>query len=153
MAQVAGRAGRRDEQGMVIIQTRQPDAPVLEMVSRNDYTGFFNWQMLERSAFNYPPYTRLVSVTVKGTDMRAVENTAMSIAACLAKLFGQDRVLGPDAPPVSKVMYSHIRRIMIKARLEQTSTAIREKISQAVSSTARETGLSGVTVSFDADPQ
>lgn len=153
MAQVAGRAGRKDEQGKVIIQTRQPDAPVLEMVSRNDYTGFFNEQMQERSAFNYPPYSRLVSVTVKGTDMRAVENTAMSIAACLAKLFGQDRVLGPDAPPVSKVMYSYIRRIMIKARLEQTSAAIREKISQAVSSTARETGLSGVTVSFDADPQ
>ena len=153
MAQVAGRAGRKNEQGKVIIQTRQPDTPVLEMVSRNDYTGFFNQQMQERSAFNYPPYTRLTLVTVKGTDLKAVENAAGALAASLAGLFGQERVLGPDAPPVSRVMYSHIRRIMIKTSLRQASDTVRSKINEAVRKTASENGLNGVTVSFDADPQ
>ena len=153
MAQVAGRAGRKDEQGKVIIQTRQPEAPVLDMVSRNDFRGFFNQQMQERSAFNYPPYSRLTLVSVKGTDIRAVENTASSIAIQLAQEFGQDRVLGPDAPPVSKVMYSHYRRILVKTRLEQSSATVRTKINEAVNRTASVNGLSGVTVSFDADPQ
>ena len=153
MAQVAGRAGRKDNQGKVIIQTRQPDAPVLEMVSRNDYTGFFNQQMQERRDFNYPPYSRLTSVTVKGTDMKKVEDAAVSIASRLADLFGQDRVLGPDAPPVPKVMYSHIRRIIIKTSLSAPSDTVRRKINEAVSMTTSENGLTGVTVSFDADPQ
>ncbi len=153
MAQVAGRAGRKEEQGTVIIQTRQPEAQVLDMVCRNDYTGFYESQMQERSAFNYPPYSRLTLVTIKGTDLCRVEKASSVLAHHLAESFGQDRVLGPDAPPVSKVQYRHIRRVIIKTRLEQATTTVRAQINEAVRKTASENGFSGVTVSFDPDPQ
>lgn len=153
MAQVAGRAGRKDIQGKVIIQTRQPEAPVLDMVRRNDYNGFYNIQMDERQAFRYPPYTRLLSVTAKGTDMQAIERAASALALNLAHMFGQENVLGPDAPPVSRVQYLHIRRIIIKAGLQMPAKTIRTKINEAVTKTASQNLLTGVTLSFDADPQ
>ena len=153
MAQVAGRAGRKDVQGKVIIQTRQPKAPVLDMVRQNDYLGFYNLQMEERQAFRYPPYTRLLSVTLKGKDMQAVETAATALARHLDDLFGIQNVLGPDAPPVSRVQYLYIRRIIVKTSLELASATIREKINEAVETTASENMLSGVTLSFDADPQ
>jgi primosomal protein N' (replication factor Y) len=153
MAQVAGRAGRKDVPGKVIIQTRQPDAPVLDMVRRHDYRGFYNIQMEERQAFRYPPFTRLLSVTLKGRDMPTVENAASALARNLSELFGIQNILGPDAPPVARVQYQHIRRIIIKAGLDMTVAAIRAKINEAVEMTTSQKLLGGVTLSFDADPQ
>lgn len=153
MAQVAGRAGRKESQGTVIIQTRQPDAPVLEMVRRNDYKGFHNTQLQERRAFNYPPFSRLTTVSVKGTIQNAVEKTATALASILADSFGQDRILGPDAPPVSKIQYRHIRRIIIKAGLDLPTWAVREKTNEAVRKTASQNSTAGITISFDPDPQ
>ena len=109
--------------------------------------------MQERSDFNYPPYSRLTLVTIKGTDLCGVEKASAVLAHHLAEYFGQDRVLGPDAPPVSKVQYRHIRRVIIKTRLEQATTTVRAQINEAVRKTASENGFSGVTVSFDPDPQ
>ena len=153
MAQVAGRAGRKDTAGKVIIQTRQPDAPVLDMIRRNDYRGFYNNQMEERQAFRYPPYTRLLTVTAKGTDMQTVERAATAVAGHLADMFGLQNVLGPDAPPVSRVQYMHIRRIIVKTALEAAPVQVRSQINEAVSKAASENMLGGVTLSFDADPQ
>ena len=153
MAQVAGRAGRKDTAGKVIIQTRQPDAPVLDMIRRNDYRGFYNNQMEERQAFRYPPYTRLLTVTAKGTDMQTVERAATAVAGHLADTFGPQNVLGPDAPPVSRVQYMHIRRIIVKTALEAAPVQVRSQINEAVSKAASENMLGGVTLSFDADPQ
>lgn len=153
MAQVAGRAGRKDTAGKVIIQTRQPDAPVLDMIRRNDYRGFYNNQMEERQAFRYPPYTRLLTVTAKGTDMQTVERAATAVAGHLADTFGPQNVLGPDAPPVSRVQYMHIRRIIVKTALEAAPVKVRSQINEAVSKAASENMIGGVTLSFDADPQ
>lgn len=153
MAQVAGRAGRKDTAGKVIIQTRQPDAPVLDMIRRNDYRGFYNNQMEERQAFRYPPYTRLLTVTAKGTDMQTVERAATAVAGHLADTFGPQNVLGPDAPPVSRVQYMHIRRIIVKTALEAAPVQVRSQINEAVSKAASENMIGGVTLSFDADPQ
>ncbi len=153
MAQVAGRAGRRETSGKVIIQTRQPDAPVLDMVRLNDYNGYYNIQMEERQAFRYPPYTRLLSVTVKGTDLNCVERAAAALAGYMVGLFGQQNVLGPDAPPVSRVQYHHIRRIIIKSALKTAPDYLRAQINEAVTKAASENSLTGVTLSFDSDPQ
>ena len=120
MAQVAGRAGRKDRQGTVIIQTRQPDAPVMEFVSNNNYAGFFRSQMEERHAFCYPPYSRIVTAILKGHDPESVQ---------------------------------HIRRIMVKISLDLSVEESRQRISQALQAIHSGNGISGVTVSFDADPQ
>lgn len=153
MAQVAGRAGRKEIRGQVIIQTRQPDAPVLNLVRNNDYRGFYNLQMEERKAFNYPPYVRLISVTLKSTDLSCIETAALALSRNLAEQFGQQNILGPDAPPVSKVMYHHIRRILVKASLDMSSATIRSKLHDAVTESVSDNSLCRVTVSFDADPQ
>ena len=153
MAQVAGRAGRKEEQGTVIIQTRQPDAPVLDMVRRNDYRGFYTEQIEERKAFNYPPFSRLSQIAIKGTDMNAVDNAATVLAHNLVQMLGQERILGPDAPPVSRVQYRYIRRIIVKAGLELQPTQVRAIIKEAVARAASDNSLKGITVSFDSDPQ
>lgn len=153
MAQVAGRAGRKDIPGKVIIQTRQPDAPVMELVRRNDYESFYQNQMEERSAFNYPPFTRIVTVTVKGALHETVDRASLALRNELVSMFGEQKVLGPDAPPVSKVMFRYLRRIIIKLPLELTVDKSRAVLSKALDNTLSQKALSGITVSFDPDPQ
>lgn len=152
MAQVAGRAGRKDIPGKVIIQTRQPDAPVMDLVRRNDYQSFYHNQMEERSLFGYPPYSRIITVSLKGTQPETVDRTALVLRKELASLLGEDKVLGPDAPPVSKIMYRYIRRIIIKLPLELTVDKSRALLSKAMDNTLCG-NMNGITVSFDADPQ
>ena len=153
MAQVAGRAGRKGVQGKVIIQTRRPDAPVLEMVRHNDYIGFYKQQMEERYSFSYPPYVRLICISLKSTDLGCIETAATALASNLKELFGQQAILGPDAPPVPRVMYRHIRRIIVKAGLDVSPANIRLQINKAVTKTESQKLLGKVTLSFDADPQ
>ena len=152
MAQVAGRAGRKDVPGKVIIQTRQPDAPVMDLVRRNDYEAFYHNQMEERSAFGYPPYSRIIAISLKGVQPDAVDRTALVLRSELSSMLGEDKVLGPDAPPVAKVMYRYIRRIIVKLPLELPVDKSRALLSKALDNTL--TGnVSGITVSFDPDPQ
>ena len=153
MAQVAGRAGRKDLPGTVIIQTRQPDAPVMDLVRRNDYESFYQNQMDERRAFAYPPYSRIITAVIKGQNQDAVERTALSLRTELAGLIGQDKVLGPDAPPVPKIQYRHIRRIIIKLPLDLNVERSRTLLGEAVSRSLTHETASGVIVSFDVDPQ
>lgn len=153
MAQVAGRAGRKDVPGKVIIQTRQPDVPIMNLVRRNDYQSFFQNQMEERCAFGYPPFTRIITVTVKGAQPDDVDRTALVLRKELAALFGQDKVLGPDAPPVSRIQYRYLRRIVIKLPLDLTVIKSRTLLSKALDSTMTQNRVSGITVSFDPDPQ
>ena len=153
MAQVAGRAGRKDLPGTVIIQTRQPDAPVMDLVRRNDYESFYQNQMEERRAFAYPPYSRIITAVIKGQNQDAVEKASLSLRTELAGLIGQDKVLGPDAPPVPKIQYRHIRRIIIKLPLDLTVERSRTLLGEAVSRSLTHETAAGVIVSFDVDPQ
>jgi primosomal protein N' (replication factor Y) len=153
MAQVAGRAGRKEIPGKVIIQTRQPEAPVMSLVRRNDYESFYQSQMEERSAFGYPPYTRIVAVNIKGSQPETVDKAALILRNELVSLLGEQKVLGPDAPPVSRVMYRYIRRIIIKLPLELTVDKSRALLSKALDNTLTRKEVSGITVSFDPDPQ
>ena len=153
MAQVAGRAGRKDMPGTVLIQTRQPDAPVMNLVRTNDYGTFFKSQMEERHAFGYPPYSRIITAIIKGHEQNAVENASLLLRNLLTTAFGYDKVLGPDSPPVSKIQYQHIRRIIIKVSLGQTVDESRALLSNATEQLFSDQTVRGITVSFDADPQ
>ena len=153
MAQVAGRAGRKDLPGNVVIQTRQPQAPVLDMVRNNDYASFFKSQMEEREAFGFPPYTRIVIAVVKGRDRDKVDVASAKLSQQLASRFGAEKVLGPYAPPVQMVYYQHIRRIIIKIPLEIPVSRSRILLADSVNKMHSENAMNGVTVSFDADPQ
>ena len=153
MAQVAGRAGRKDVPGEVIIQTRQPDAPVMNLVRLNDYEAFYQNQMEERHDFGYPPFTRIITITVKGQQPDAVDRAALLMRNELADQLGGDKVLGPDAPPVSRIQYRYIRRIIVKLPLALTVDKSRAMLSNALDNTLTSNDLSGITLSFDPDPQ
>lgn len=150
MSQVAGRAGRHKGQGTVILQTRQVETPLLAQVQSGDYYAFYADQMQERCMFMYPPYSRLTVVSLKGMNEQDVTAAANRLCTGLATRFGQERILGPDAPAVARVQYRYIRRIMVKAGLDMTSAQSRKLILESVEECRPV--LRDISVSYDVDP-
>lgn len=127
MEQVAGRAGRKNEQGYVVLQTQDTEASAIKQVVQHDYTAMYKEQMEERSLFNYPPYCRLVYVYMKHRDERVLESLSRDYANLLQKIFGQ-RILGPDTPPIAKVQMMFIRKIIIKIELTASIAEARKRL-------------------------
>lgn len=113
MAQVAGRSGRRKNAGTVIIQAQDVNHPVLELVVRHDVDGMYQRELEHRKAHGYPPFTRLIQLTLKHRSEERVAGTASALAAALRDGLG-DNVLGPEIPPVSRIRDKHLRRLLIK---------------------------------------
>lgn len=153
MSQVAGRAGRKGRRGTVVIQTRQPQAPVLQMLRSGRWEDFFNSQMEERRLFNYPPYSRLVNIWIRSRDMNAADSSSAALASSLGDLFGKENVLGPDSPAVQRVQLMYLRKIMVKVSIGTGPARTRAMIMQAADCLQDSGQLRGVSVSFDADPQ
>ena len=120
MLQVSGRTGRRDKQGTVILQTSQPEHPLIRMVIRSAYREMVDWQLSERSIFHYPPYFRLIVLVLRSKNESVLQDLARTYADKLRSQLG-NRVLGPVTPPVSYVQTLHIRKIVIKI---ETAAAI-----------------------------
>ena len=99
MSQVSGRAGRKGKRGLVILQTKSPDLPLIQQVVRNDYASFYRSLIAERQQFHYPPYYRLIYVYLKHRYDHVVETAGIEMASTLRNWFGA-RVLGPDKPAV-----------------------------------------------------
>ena len=129
MEQVAGRAGRKDAQGNVVLQTRNIQSPVVQQVVAHDYHAMFKMQMQERELFNYPPFCHLVSVYLKHRDERVVDALGRDMAQLARRSFGE-RVLGPDTPPVSRVQLMYIRKLLVKIELTASMSQARECLRQ-----------------------
>ena len=129
MEQVAGRAGRKDKQGYVVLQTQDVEATAIKQVVQHDYSAMYNEQMEERKLFNYPPYCRLIYVYMKHRDDRVLENLSRDYASMLKKVFGS-RVLGPDTPPIAKVQMMFIRKIVVKIELTASVAEARKRLRQ-----------------------
>ena len=127
MAQVAGRAGRKGRQGLVILQTRNPELPVVGQVVANDYAGFYRSLLAERRDFCYPPYFRLVYVYLKHRHDDLVSTAATELAGRMRQVFGK-RVLGPDKPAVARVKQLHIRKIVLKVETAADYRRVRTAI-------------------------
>lgn len=127
MTQVSGRAGRKNKQGLVIIQTSQPQHPIISCVVNNDYDTFYQIQTEERRLFNYPPFCRLISIILKGRDEKSVDDTACQFAALLKSSF-RERMLGPTKPVISRVQSLYIRTILLKIDNQASPQKIREAI-------------------------
>ncbi|MEA4916664.1 replication restart helicase PriA [Proteiniphilum sp.] len=113
ITQAADRAGRRDKQGTVIIQTADPEQPIYRFITCNDYEGFYLSQIAERKLFKYPPFTRLISIILKHKDEHKVESGAVFISQQLKQVLGNS-VLGPNKPIVSRIQQQYIREILLK---------------------------------------
>ena len=151
LSQVAGRAGRRNRQGYVILQTKHADYPVIGQVVSNDYHAMFEEQMEEREAFHYPPFYRLIYIYLKHRDNCVAEEAAQQLARLLRTSFGE-RVLGPDKPAIARLQLLYIRKIALKLERSLSSGQVRQILKQAVSTLHERPEFNSLRVYFDVDP-
>lgn len=151
MAQVAGRAGRRDKRGLVILQTKSPDLPVIHQVVTNDYKQMYEDQTAERQLFHYPPFCRFIYVYLKHRKEDVVTQAADTLAAWLRTAFG-DKVLGPDKPPVGRIQMLFIKKIVIKLDLNMSGTKVRNYLLSVQRQLIEDERFRSLVVYYDVDP-
>lgn len=151
MAQVAGRAGRKNKRGRVILQTKSIDHPIIPQVISNDYEGMVGGQLAERQMFHYPPYYRLIYVYMKHRNETLLDLMAQTMATKLRTVFG-NRVLGPDKPPVARVQTLFIRKIVLKIEANAPMARVRELLVRIQKETVAEDRFKSLIVYYDVDP-
>jgi primosomal protein N' (replication factor Y) (superfamily II helicase) len=151
MAQVSGRAGRKNKQGLVVIQTRNPQHPVIKLVIDNDYEGMYQVQIAERRQFNYPPYSRLVKLSLKHKEPEPLNKAAAELARALRKEFPK-QILGPEFPVVSRIRNYYIKEILVKLKRDATLPSAKEKIRSMIENFLKTTDHKQVRVVVDVDP-
>lgn len=151
MAQVAGRAGRKNKRGLVVLQTKSPDLPLIHEVVTNDYLRLYSEQSQERSMFKYPPFHRLIYVYLKHRKEDVLEQAAEYMAQYLRNGLG-DRVLGPDKPPVGRIQTLFIKKIVVKIELEVSISKIKDYLIQVQRSVMEDNRFKSLTVYYDVDP-
>ena len=151
MTQVAGRAGRKGQQGRVILQTANPKLPVIRQIVNADYKGFFTSLMQERRDFHYPPFTRLIAIYLKHRNDDIVNTAAIELGSRLRTVFG-DMVLGPDRPSVARIKNMYIRKILLKLPLNLSISGSRQSIRTAVNEMKKDKRYTGINLYYDVDP-
>ncbi len=152
LAQVSGRAGRRAKQGKVIIQAYDTSHRIISQVIRNDYEEMFNTEILERRNFHYPPLYRLIQLDVKHKDLSKLVIIAVSLGKLLRSQFGE-RILGPEAPMISRIRNYYIQTILIKVEKEGVSVhKIKEALQQILINFDTIPANKGVYMHIDVDP-
>lgn len=151
MAQVAGRAGRRDKVGEVIIQAFNPEQPILKCVLTHDYETMYRTELTERMEFKYPPFYRLIRISLKSKDHLLLDNGAVHFANQLRGQFAE-RVLGPEFPPVGKIRDEFVKNILIKVERESNSTKLKEILAKEILSFKANADFKKVRVVVDVDP-
>jgi primosomal protein N' (replication factor Y) len=150
MTQVAGRAGRKYKRGKVIIQTGQPDQWIIQKVIENDYRGMYLQELLERRNFSYPPYTKLIQITLKHKDPTQLEGSSSELALALRQVFST-RVIGPEYPLVRRIQNLYIKNIRIKIERFYSQKQTKEKIKEILNSFYANPMNKSVRVIIDVD--
>ena len=151
MEQVSGRAGRRQKQGKVVIQTSDPANKIIRLVLRHDYLSMFRMQAEERMTFNYPPFCRMVKISIKHKDRSLLNYYSDILGHDLKTMFGK-RVLGPESPVVSQVQLWYIKTILIKIEREKSPAKAKQLIIEAIERLENEKGASSLKIAIDVDP-
>ncbi len=151
IAQVSGRAGRKKEQGKVIIQTSNPDHVVINYVLENNYKGFFHHQLNERKNFSYPPYFRLIKLTIRHKKLPVVSKAASYLASELRKSLGK-RVIGPEFPLIGRLFSYHQKCIIIKIERDKYFSTRRHQVLEAIDKTMVHAEFRSLQIVPDVDP-
>ncbi len=151
MAQVSGRAGRKGKRGLVVLQTKSPDLPIIQQVVRNDYAAHYQSLIAERQQFHYPPYYRLVYVYLKHKQDWVVDTAAAKMASRLRQWFGA-RLLGPDKPAVAKVKSLSIRKLVLKLELGINMGDVRKYLALAQQQMLQDKRYVSLQIYYDVDP-
>lgn len=151
MAQVSGRAGRKNKRGKVIIQTWNPYHSVIRDVIAHDYDSMYSSQILERRSFKYPPFYRLINISLKHKDSRILNEAAREFAMILRETQGK-RVLGPEYPLVAKIKNFYIKAIMVKLEKDEMLSDRKREIIKAIDRFKGSSVHKSVRVIIDVDP-
>ena len=151
MAQVSGRAGRKGHRGLVLLQTKSPQLPVISQIVNNDFQTFFSALLQERSTFGYPPFTRLIYVYLKHRHEAVVDHAARQLGLLLRQLFST-RVLGPDKPAVAKVKTLCIRKLVLKLEVGLDMVRVRQCLREVQQQMASDKRFANVQIFYDVDP-
>ena len=151
MSQVAGRAGRKNGQGNVFLQTKMTDAPVIPQIVENDYISFYNQQLQERMLFHYPPFYRLIYIYMKHRDVHVLEEFSETIGRHMREIF-DERILGPDLPPVAKVKQLYIRKIVLKVENGLSQYKINEVLKNIQQAYCEQPRYRSIVMYYDIDP-
>lgn len=151
LSQVAGRAGRKNHAGRVILQTRSADSEIIRQITDNDYWQMFYTQMQERQLFRYPPFHRLIYVYLRHKDNDLLEHLAIEMGDRLRKVFG-DRVLGPERPVVGRIQSLHIRKLMIKIEHSASIDKVRQALIAIQQQMLAQPIAKSLNVYYDVDP-
>jgi len=151
MAQVAGRAGRKNKQGKVMIQAFNPSHPILGMVLHHNYEAMYQSQMIERDKFNYPPFCRIVQLSLRHVSADLINKAADELAKTLRGLFGK-RVLGPEYPNVSRIRNQYLKNILLKFEKGIPLPKAKDEIKKAIMKLNAHPDYKSVRVIIDVDP-
>lgn len=151
LEQVAGRAGRRGDDGVVAIQTYTPSHPLFGFLVCHDYVGFYNHEIEERRLYNYPPFTRIINIYLKHREQGRLHVLAGAYGRRLRELFG-NRVFGPEEPHVARIKQMHIMRIMIKIETEASMKKVKHILRETYLEMDAARALNGAQVYYDVDP-
>ena len=152
ITQVAGRAGRRETEGEVIVQTSQPLHPVIRQAAEYDYLSMVNMQLREREAFHYPPYAHLISVTMRHRDPQLLRTAARELGSKLREVFGQ-RVLGPQSPPVDRINGVYILGFLLKIENTISFSKARRLLAEQIDAIRNNKEWNSIYIYCDVDPQ
>ena len=151
MSQVSGRAGRKGKRGLVILQTKSKDVPVIQQVVRNDYLALYRDLIAERQAFHYPPYYHLVYVYLRHRSDDVVNTASIEMGSRLRQWFS-GRVLGPDKPSVAKVKSQNIRKLVLKLENGIDMKKVREYLLLVQSQMLADKRYNSLQIYYDVDP-
>lgn len=151
MAQVSGRAGRKNKRGTVILQTTTAEHAIIGQVIRNDYVAMYTKQCEERKLFMYPPYFRMIQIVLRHRDPNIVNQAANKMAVDLRAVFG-NRVLGPNTPSVSRIQNLYIKHILLKFEVEASAERAKEILREVTNQIIADPKFKSLWVNLDVDP-
>jgi len=151
VSQVSGRTGRKNKRGKVIIQAYNPSHFIINCIINNDFKAFYKHQLEDRYKFFYPPYSRLIHLSLKHRSQEILNRASWMLADKLRKKLPK-RILGPEYPHVSKIKNEYIKNILIKAEKSLTSTQLRDIIDEATGYIKNMNDYKGLKIVIDVDP-
>ncbi len=151
ITQVSGRAGRRDEQGIVIIQTTEPEHFIIQQIVANDYENFYQNQIRERERYRYPPFYRLILITLKHKNLENLNIASNVLARHLQNVFN-DNILGPEFPPINRIQNFYLKNILIKIERVKSHTKVKSIINQFITSLKTEMKFRDLKIIINIDP-
>jgi len=151
LAQVSGRAGRKNKQGTVILQTFEPQHPIIQQVINNDYLSMYHMQCKERKQFKYPPYYRLIEISLRHRKLELLEQASQQMVNELQFVFGK-RVLGPNTPLIPRIQNQYIKNILLKMEIGASIEKTKKLVMEVINNISSLPPYKSLRIQIDVDP-